>query len=83
MPKKIKVKKNPFTLGDYCEEDSDLLRERAKIYMGRHEWDRALKSLNRTLNQWGAKGISKYNPNDPPNKQANIIEEIREIGKKK
>lgn len=58
MHKRITARRNPFALinDDLLDEDADLLRERAKIYMTRREWDRALKNLNRTLYQWGAKG---------------------------
>eukprot|EP00093_Oithona_nana_P014801 14801.XXX_705139_704558_1 [CDS] Oithona nana genome sequencing. len=55
------------------DEDFELLRERAKIYMARREWDRALLNLNRTLYHWGAKFPEKYDYDDPPNKQSLLL----------
>ena len=71
MKNKIVARKNPFanlTDFDLSEEDCELMRERAKIYMAKHEWDRALQNLNRTLCQWGAKSPEIYDSVFPPNK---------------
>ena len=68
--KAIGARRNPFADPDeWMDEDFELLRERAKIYMARREWDRALLNLNRTLYHWGAKFPEKYDYDDPPNKQ--------------
>ena len=67
------AQRNPFADPDeWMDEDFELLRERAKIYMSRREWDRALLNLNRTLYHWGAKFPEKYDYEDPPNKQVHI-----------
>ena len=74
--KNRKARKNPFadqTDFDLTEFDCELMRERAKIYMAKREWDRALKNLNRTLVQWGAKGPERYDFGFPPNKQVPIF----------
>ena len=66
------ARRNPFanlTDFDLTEEDCELMRERAKIYMTKHEWDRALHNLNRTLCQWGAQKPEEYDNEFPPNKQ--------------
>lgn len=65
------ARKNPFANPDqWMDEDFDLLRERAKIYMSRKEWDRALLNLNRTLWFWGAKVPEQIDPREPPNRQS-------------
>ena len=75
--KNRKARKNPFagqTDFDLTEFDCELMRERAKIYMAKREWDRALINLNRTLCQWGAKGPERYDFGFPPNKQVHTAE---------
>ena len=69
---KVYTRINPFADPDeWMEEDFDLLRARAKIFMGRHEWDRALLNLNRTLYNWGAHcPEAEYDKKHPPNKQS-------------
>ena len=68
------ARKNPFASPDqWMEEDFDLLRERAKIYMAKKEWDRALLNLNRTLYFWGAKVPEQIDPREPPNKQSLLM----------
>ena len=70
------AQKNPFanlTDFDLSEKDCELMRERAKIYMARREWDRALMNLNRTLCQWGATEPEQYDENYPPNRQVQYL----------
>ncbi len=70
MEFKSYARRNPFANPDqWMDEDFELLRERAKIYMTKKEWDRALLNLNRTLYFWGAKGPEQIDHRDPPNKQ--------------
>ena len=51
------------------DNNPDLLRERAKEYMKRREWDRALKCLDKTLQK-----TTRYfdAEEDKPNKQVSI-----------
>ena len=72
--KTMAARRNPFADPDeWMDEDFELLRERAKIYMARREWDRALLNLNRTLYHWGDKVPEKYDYDDPPNKQVSTL----------